>query len=163
MSQLAEPIPGSLLRDADFLQYVAARVLSLVGNIITLVALPVLIYRLSGSTFLTALVAGLEAAPYLIFGLLAGALSDRWNRKTVMVTSDILGACLLASVPVAHFLDVLTVPHILFVAFAGPTIGTFFDGAVFGAVPMLVGRSRIAQANSYVWSLQGMVEVVCFR
>lgn len=64
-----------------------ARVLSLVGNIITLVALPVLVYLLSDSAFLTALGAGLEAAPYAVFGLVAGALSDRWNRKTVMVTA----------------------------------------------------------------------------
>lgn len=149
-----------LLKDPAFLRYVAARVLSLVGNIITLVALPVLVYRLSGSSFLTALVAGLEAAPYAIFGLFAGALSDRWNRKTVMVTADVLSACVLATVPIAHLLDVLTVPHILLVAFAGPAIGTFFDGAVFGAVPLLVGRNRIAEANSYVWSVQGMVEIV---
>jgi MFS family permease len=159
---LSGPAPAEvpLLRDRDFLRYVAARGLSLLGSIITLIALPVLVYRLSDSASMTALVAGLEAAPYMLFGLLAGALSDRWNRKRVMVTADLLSAALLASVPVAHWLDVLTVPHILAVAFLGPTIGTFFDGAVFGAIPMLVGRSRIAQANSYVWSVQGMAEVV---
>ena len=109
-------VSGRLSKDPAFVRYVVARILSLVGNIITLVALPVLVYRLSGSSFLTALVAGLEAAPYAVFGLFAGALSDRWNRKTVMVTADILSACLLASIPAAYFLDALTVPHILFVA-----------------------------------------------
>lgn len=149
-----------LLRDPDFLKYVAARGLSLLGSITTLIALPVLVYRLSGSSSLTALVAGLEAAPYMLFGLVAGALSDRWNRRTVMVTADLLSAALLASIPIAHWADVLTVPHILVVAFLGPTVGTFFDGAVFGAIPMLVGRARIGQANSYVWSVQGLGEVV---
>ncbi|MGZ8737891.1 MAG: MFS transporter [Nocardioides sp.] len=149
-----------LLRDRDFLRYVGARGLSLLGSITTLIALPVLVYRLSGSASLTALVAGLEAAPYLVFGLLAGALSDRWNRKTVMVTADLLAAALLISIPVAHWLDVLTVPHIMAVAFLGPTVGVFFDGAVFGAIPMLVGRARIGQANSYVWSVQGVGEVI---
>ena len=95
-----------LLRDGDFLRYVGARGLSLLGNITTLIAVPVLVYRLSGSASLTALVAGLEAAPYLVFGLLAGALSDRWNRKTVMVTADLLSAALLLSIPVAHWLGV---------------------------------------------------------
>ena len=153
--------PGqTLLRDRDFQRYAAARGLSLVGSIITLVALPVLVYRLTGSASMTALVAGLEAAPYAVFGLFAGALSDRWNRRTVMVVADVCSALLLATVPLAHLFGVLTVPHVLAVAFLGPTVGTFFDGAVFGAVPMLVGRSRIAQANAYVWSLQGMVEVV---
>jgi MFS family permease len=152
------PVP--LLHDRDFLRYVAARGLSLLGSITTLIALPVLVYRLSGSASLTALVAGLEAAPYMVFGLLAGALTDRWNRKRVMVTADLVSAALLLSVPAAHWLDVLTVPHILVVAFLGPTVGTFFDGAVFGAIPTLVGRARIGQANSYVWSVQGMGEVV---
>ena len=153
--------PGrTLLRDRDFQRYAAARGLSLVGSIITLVALPVLVYRLTGSASTTALVAGLEAAPYAVFGLFAGALSDRWNRRTVMVVADVCSALLLATVPVAHLLGMLTVPHVLAVAFLGPTVGTFFDGAVIGAVPMLVGRSRIAQANAYVWSLQGVVEVV---
>jgi MFS family permease len=160
-SPSAEPAAQApLLRDPDFVKYVAARGLSLLGSITTLIALPVLVYRLSGSSSLTALVAGLEAAPYLIFGLLAGALSDRWNRRTVMVTADLLSAALLVSIPLAHWADALTVPHIMVVAFLGPTVGTFFDGAVFGAIPMLVGRARIGQANSYVWSVQGLGEVV---
>ena len=125
------------------------------GSIATLVALPVLVYRLTGSAALTALVSGLEAAPYVVFGLVAGALSDRWNRRRTMVTAELLGAALLASIPLAHLLDVMTVPHILAVAFLAPTLATFFDGASFGAVPTLVGRDRIGQANSYVWTVHG--------
>jgi hypothetical protein len=71
-----------------------------------------------------------------------------------------VAAVLVASVPLAHLFGLLTVPHILFVAFAAPAAGTFFDGAVFGALPALVGRSRVAQANSYVWTAQGAAEVV---
>ncbi|MGA9749607.1 MAG: MFS transporter [Nocardioides sp.] len=158
-SPSAEP-DAPLLRDHDFLRYAAARGLSLVGTITTLIALPVLVYRLSGSASLTALVTALEAAPYLIFGLLAGALGDRWNRRVVMVRADLVAGALLASVPLAHWLDLLTVPHILAVAFLGPTFAVFFDGAAFGALPTLVGRHRVAQANSYVWTVQSMAEVV---
>jgi MFS family permease len=149
-----------LLRDRDFLRYAAARGLSLVGTIGTLVALPVLVYRLTGSAALTAFVAGLEAAPYVVFGLLAGALSDRWDRRRTMVNADLLGAAVVATVPVAYVAGALTVPHVLVVAFLNPTIAVFFDGAAFGAVPTLVGRDRIAQANSYVWTLQNLGEVV---
>jgi hypothetical protein len=45
-------------------------------------------------------------------------------------------------------------------AFLGPTIGVFFDGAVFGAIPTLVGRDRIAGANSIAWSVHSVVEIV---
>ena len=151
--------PG-LLRDREFVRYLAARGLSGTGSMATYIALPVLVYRTSDDAGLTALVAALEAAPYLLFGLLAGALTDRWNRKRVMVAADLLGAAVLASIPLAAAVGEVTVPHILVVAFLGPTIGVFFDGAVFGAIPLLVGRGRIAEANSYAWSLQSAIEIV---
>jgi MFS family permease len=157
---LTEDAPVRLLREPDFRRYLAARGLSVFGTIVTLIALPVLVYRLTDSASLTALVAALEATPYLLFGLLAGALGDRWDRRRVMVSADLLAGVVVATVPLAHWLDVLTVPHVLAVAFLSPALGVFFDGATFGALPTLVGRDRIAQANSYVWSLQGAAEVI---
>jgi MFS family permease len=160
MTDTAMQPPGQvrLRNDADFRRYWWARMLSTTGTVITLIALPVLVYRLSGSAFLTALVSALEAAPYVIFGLFAGALSDRWNRRLLMVNADLLNAALVSSVPLAHWLGILTVPHVLLVAFAGPAIGVFFDGANFGALPMLVGRDRIAQANAVVYGSATAVE-----
>jgi len=166
MTASAEPTgtevdsPLSLRQDRDFRLYLVARALSLSGSIITLIALPVLVYRISGSAPLTALVTTLEAAPYLLFGLFAGAIADRWDRRRVMVVADILDAVLIGSVPVAHWLDVLTVPHLLVVAFGAPAIAVFFDGANFGALPVLVGTNRIAAANSMVWSAATLVEIV---
>lgn len=152
--------PDSLLRDGQFVRYLAARLLSGAGNVATLIALPVLVYRTSGDAGLTALVAGCEAAPYLLFGLFSGALTDRWNRRRVMIAADVLSTLLLATIPLAAWLGTVSVPHILVVAFLGPTIGVFFDGAVFGAIPTLVGRDRIAVANSITWSVESVIEIV---
>ncbi|GAA2116431.1 MFS transporter [Nocardioides bigeumensis] len=151
--------PG-LLQDKEFVRYLVSRGLSGFGSMATYIALPVLVYRTSDDPGLTALVVALEATPYLLFGLLSGALTDRWNRQRVMVAADLLSAALLLTIPAAAALDALTLPHVMAVAFLGPTIGVFFDGAVFGAIPMLVGRSRIAEANSYAWSLQSAIEIV---
>lgn len=152
---------GLRLRDdADFRRYWLSRLLSLTGTLVTLIALPVLVYRLSGSPLLTALVSACEAIAYLVFGLFAGALSDRWNRKRVMVWADLVNAAVMLTVPVAHLLDVLTIPHLMVVAFVSPAIATFFDGANFGALPVLVGRHRIAEANARVWGAQTVAEIV---
>ncbi len=67
-------VPERLRDDPDFRRYWLARALSITGSMVTAVALPVLVYRLSGSTLLTALVTALEAAPYMLTGLFAGAL-----------------------------------------------------------------------------------------
>jgi hypothetical protein len=161
VQQVQEPVPvGRLRDDADFRRFWWARFYSLAGSVITLVALPVLVYRLSGSALLTALVSGLEAAPYVVFGLFAGALTDRWNRRTVMIVADSVSAVLIASVPIAHLLGVLSVPQLLAVAFAGPAVAVFFDGAEFGALPVLVGRDRVAQANAAVWAAASAAEIV---
>lgn len=77
-----------------------------------------------------------------------------------MVLADVAGALLIASIPVAHWLAEVTVPHLLAVAFLGPSFAVFFDGAVFGAIPMLVGRGRIAEANSFSWGLQSANEIL---
>ena len=153
--------PWAMLReDVDFRRYFVARLVSLTGSLVTAVAMPVLVYRLSGSTFLTAAVTALEALPYLLVGLLAGALADRWDRQRVMVTSDLVNAVLIGSVPVAAWLDALTVPHLLAAAFAAQAVFTFFDGANFGALPVLVGRDRVPSANAVVWSAASTMEVV---
>jgi MFS family permease len=160
----SDQAPGDLtgrLRDApDFRRYWLARVLSVTGSMVTAVALPVLVYRLSGSPFLTALVSALEAAPYLLFGLFAGALSDRWNRRTVMVSADLVNTVVIGSVPLAHWLGMLTVAHVLVAGFVVQAVFTFFDGANFGALPVLVGRSRVAEANASVWAASSLVELL---
>lgn len=160
MTAAIEQRPERLLADRDFRRYWLARVLSLTGSLVTLVAMPVLVYRLSGSPFLTALVTTLEATPYVLFGLFAGALTDRWNRKTVMIAADVVNTVVIVSVPVAHWLGVLTVGHLLAAAFCAQAVFTFFDGANFGALPVLVGRARVAQANSVVMSASSVLDLL---
>jgi hypothetical protein len=160
MTGVAPDVRGTLRADPDFRRYFAARLLSQSGTIITLIALPVLVYRISGSAPLTATVSMLEATPYVVFGLFAGALADRLDRRRLMVVADVADAILMGSVPVAYLFDVLTVPHLLVVAFGVPAIAVFFDGANFGALPVLVGTDRIAKANAAVWSASTAAEVV---
>src|SRR3954454_16203199 len=144
--------------DSQFRLFLGSRLISLAGTSVTLVAFPVVVYGISHSPLLTALVAAFEALPYLLLGLPAGALADRFDRRRVMVVSDLANAAVLASIPLAWWLDVLTVPHLMVAAFLVPALFVFFDAADFGAVPALVGRDRIAAANSALWSTSTVVE-----
>jgi MFS family permease len=141
-----------LWADGEFRLFFSARTISFAGSSLTFVALPVLVYSLTRSPLLTGVVAGFEAVPYLMFGLVAGALADRWNRQRLMVVSDVLSAITLGSLPLASAMGILTVGHVLVVAAVAPTLFVFFDAANFGAVPLLVGRDRIAEANSAIWA-----------
>ena len=88
-----------LRRHRDFRRYWLAREVSIAGTLVTAVALPVLVYRLSGSPSLTALITVVEGLPYLVLGLFSGALSDRLDRRRVMVVADVVAALTIASVP----------------------------------------------------------------
>jgi hypothetical protein len=151
--------PARLRDDPDWRRFLGARLVSLAGTAVTYVALPVVMYDVSGrSPLLTALVAAFEALPYLLLGLPAGALADRFDRKRVMVVTDLVNAAVLTSLPVASWLGALTVPHLLAAAFVVPALFVFFDAADFGALPTLVGRDRIAAANSALWSASTVLE-----
>jgi predicted MFS family arabinose efflux permease len=150
----------SLLGERDFRRYWSARMVSVAGTLVTYVALPVLVYQVTGSNLWTASVVVAEGLPYLLFGLFAGAVADRVDRRRLMVGADLVNAAVLASVPVAFALDGLTAPHVIAVAFLTQVLFLFFDAANFGAVPAQVGRARIAQANSVVYGGATVLELV---
>ncbi|MGW6928774.1 MFS transporter [Lentzea sp. NPDC054927] len=146
--------------DRDFRRYLSARVLSVTGAVVSAVALPVLVYRLTGSAGWTSAVTAAEALPYLVFGLLAGALADRLDRRKMMVALDFTVAAVLLSVPLAWLAGGLTAPHVVVVAFATQTAFVFFDAANFGALPALVGKERLTNAYSTLYGRTTVVELV---
>ncbi|GAA1514839.1 MFS transporter [Nocardioides humi] len=144
---MTSPRTGALA-DPTYRRFLAARTVAMAGNALTMVALPVLVYRLTGSATLTALIAAAETAPYLVVGLPAGALVDRWNRRRVLVVTGALSGLGLLTVPAADLLGILTFAQLLAVALAISTLFVFADAASFGLVPQMVGRGRVASATS---------------
>lgn len=141
-----------LRRDRAFLLYLGSRSATITGSAVTAVAMPVLVLELSGSAFLTAAVTAIEAVPYLLFGLLAGAVADRVPRRPLMLGCHLVCAAGLGSLVLAHLAGVLTVGHVLAVAALLATGFVWFDAAAFGALPALVGRERLVAANSVLWT-----------
>ena len=154
------PAPESLWADPDWRRYWTSRVVSYAGGTVTYVAAPILVYALTGSALLTGVTAATEGLPYLLFGLVAGALADRVNRQRLMVSCDIVNALVLVSVPVAAAFGALTAAQVIITGFVVSSVFVFFDAANFGAVPTLVGKERIREANSAVWGTTQVFDVV---
>lgn len=136
------------LRDRDFRLVWWGFSASACGSGIALVALPVTVYSMTGSPGLTALLVTVEAAPYLLFGLVTGAITDRTRRLRVMITCDVVSALGMASIPAAQAVGALTVGHVFVAAFLVGTAFVFFDSARFGVITSIVGRPRIPSAMS---------------
>ena len=149
----------SLWRDRSFVLFWGGRAVSLLGTAITSVVLPILVYRLTASALLTSLLATVEVLPYLLFGLFAGEMADRVDRRRLMVGCDLLNALLLGSIPVAGWFHVLTIPHIFAVALLSASAFVWFDAADFGAIPTLVGRDHLVAATSAIASMSSVVGI----
>ena len=67
--------------------------LSQLGSAMTGFALTLWLYEKTGSALQTALLAVCSYAPYVVMSIFAGALSDRWDKKKVMLVCDTLAAC----------------------------------------------------------------------
>jgi MFS family permease len=160
LGMLRRADPESLWADRDWRRYWASRVVSYAGATIIFVAAPILVYSLTGSALLTGVTTATEGLPYLLFGLVAGALSDRVDRLRLMVRCDLVNAAVLATVPIAAAFGHLTAGHVIVVGFVSMTVFVFFDSANFGALPALVGRDRIGAANSAVWGTTQVFDVV---
>ncbi|WP_404383722.1 MFS transporter [Knoellia locipacati] len=156
MTSAAAP---TLWRDADFLRYWSSRAVTMIGSSVTAVALPVLIYQETGSPALTSSLMATSTLSMAFFGLVGGVLGDRFDRRRIMIAADLVSAGAIASLVVAHVLGVLTIPHVYAAAFASASAAVLFDGSSAGALPTLVGRHRLPDANARIWGTQGVLDV----
>jgi MFS family permease len=140
---------GGLWRHADFLKLWAAETISQVGTQISQLALPLAaIIVLDASAFEVALLGTAQFLPFVLFALPAGVWVDRLRRRPILVLSDLARAVLLASVPLAHAFDALTMWQLYAVVF-GVGVGTvFFDVSYQSYLPSLVSREQLVDGNS---------------
>jgi MFS family permease len=137
-----------LIKNKNYFLLISAQSFSIFGREIGVVALPLLVLGLTNSPAQAGLVASIGALPYLIFGLPAGVLVDRWSRKWVMVFSDLLRFLSVLSIPIAYYFNALTLPQFYVVSFLMGTGFVFFGLAEVAALPSLVNREQLTRATS---------------
>lgn len=135
-----------LLRIRDFRLLWIGQSVSNFGDAVTNLALLLTAQRLTGSVAAVATTAIAVALPTLLFGMLAGAYVDRWNRKTVMIVSDLFRTSF-----VLLFLFVTTPDRMWMlytVAFIQASLSTFFTPAKSAFLPRIVPEDKLLSANS---------------
>jgi MFS family permease len=148
----------TLLLEPLFRRYWSAQTISLFGDQVSSLALPlsaVLVLHADAAQmgFLTALI----WLPSLLFGLHAGALLDRRGRRRMtMIVADLGRCALLTSIPVAYGLRALTLVQLYLVAFGAGALSVLFnvsDGTLFVA---LVPSERYVEANSLIYGSRAL-------
>jgi hypothetical protein len=144
----------------DFWLYFSGQLISQVGSSFTLFALPLLVFKLTGSATNLAFTTAAEFVPYLLFGLLLGAVVDRLDRRRMMLLTDVARAAAIVVLPLLALAGVLTVQAIYAVAFVQSTLGILFDCGEFAAIPSLVGRDDLVAANARIMATNSAGQIL---
>jgi MFS family permease len=134
------------LRQRNFGLLWTAGLISLAGDWMLLIALPIYVLQMTGSTLATSTILMAGMLPDLLFGSIAGVFVDRWDRKRTMVVSNLLLAAGLLPLLLVRSVDQLWIVYL--VAFFESTVAQFFGPAENALLPLLVDETHLVTANS---------------
>jgi putative nucleotidyltransferase with HDIG domain len=131
--------------------------ISYFGDMMNTTGLAIMLYLVTHSPSMVALGLIAKAAPTVFFGLIAGALVDRFNRQRVMILTDITRAVLTVTIP---FLALTWLPGVFIVVFLVATASTLFNPAKQAILPNLVPPEFLVKANSLISSSEKTMELL---
>jgi MFS family permease len=131
--------------------------ISNLGDGIALAARPLLVASQTRDPFLVALAVVLQRLPWLLFGLLAGVVADRHDRRLILVGVHTTRAIALAALAAAVALDRVDTVSVLVAMFVLGTLETFADTTASTILPMVVDKRDLGVGNARI--MAGLVTV----
>ena len=134
---------------------------SLLGAATTSVLLPLLaVTEFGAGPAWMGVLAAASWLPWLVIGLPAGAWLDQRDPRRVMIIADLVAAATLASVPLAWWLQVLSLTQLAVVAVLGGTCTVFFRTGYVKLLPQIVPDAGLEAANSRIYGTESAMQVV---
>jgi len=145
-----------LALNSSFSALWAGQLISLLGDRLHQVALASVVFISTGSVVATGLIFFAATLPNLLLSPIAGTLVDRWERKEVLIVSDIVRAAVVLLIPVAAMVNVILVYPMVF---GVTTISLFFRPARVAILPRIVDERDLLTANSAMWVGETLADV----
>ncbi|RIX27556.1 MFS transporter [Amnibacterium setariae] len=147
MGRLAEAVAPTRM-GPSFRWLLGSSWTSNLGDGIALAAGPLLVARLAGSPFLVALAATLQWLPPLVLGLVAGVVTDRFDRRTLVVVTGLIRVAVLGVLIASIVTDAVGIGLVLVALFAFGVAEVFGDSAEATLLPTVVHRDDLAIGNA---------------
>lgn len=136
------------LFNKDFSLLWAGRVVSNVGDAVHNLALMWVVYELTGSAGITGMIAMASTLPRVLLGTIGGSCVDRWNRKLIVVGTDVLRGGLVCVLAYITWKGVLTAPILAAITIVMSMCAAFFNPAISATIPNIVRKDVLTKANS---------------
>ena len=124
--------------------------ISLLGDYIAYVTLPLFIFDLTGRGLDLGLTAAAETIPTLLFGFTAGVFLDRFPIKPILIASDLLRAFAFVLLAVGAATDAALPWMVFLAAFAVGSLATFFNSGLEALLPSVVSDNHLVVVNSHL-------------
>jgi MFS family permease len=151
---LVQPPPGdrqpdqSIWQNRDFLLLWLAQAISQTAQNAIWYGIVVLVQQRSHSSTLLSLAVLTLIIPSVIFGILAGVYVDRWDKRKVLIATNLIRGCIAFSYGLFGLVPGLSLSLLFVINFVFSTVGQFFAPAETAMIPTVVARKRLLQANS---------------
>ena len=147
------------LKHRDFRLLWSGMCASLLGDGVFLVAIAWQVYELSNAPAALAVVGIAMTVPTIVFLLIGGVVSDRFDRRRVMLAADVVRGLAVGAMAALSLTGVLEIWHIVGLVAVYGAGQAFFAPAFDAIVPDILPESELAQANS----LDQFVRPLAFR
>jgi DHA3 family macrolide efflux protein-like MFS transporter len=143
----SQPSPYAVLRNRSFRRIWTAQLVSTIGDALTSLAAGIIVLERTHSVLSVGLMLMATAVPTLVVGLIAGIVVDRFDRKKIMVASDLIRAGLVATLP---FLLISTgsVAWLYVVVILSSSVTQFFSPANESVLPEIASEEELGAANA---------------
>jgi len=136
----------SIFRSRDFRLFYFGQATSYIGDGLRTIALPLLVFKLTGSALNLGLTFSLEWFSFGVFSLIGGSLADRLNRKRLMISADVIRSLIILSFALGYRSGWLTLPLLYGGIVLHTACGAVFNGGQASSIPYVLGKARATQA-----------------
>jgi MFS transporter, DHA3 family, macrolide efflux protein len=141
------PSMFAIFKKRDFRFLWTGQLVSTIGSSLTDLAAGILIFQQTNSAFAVGLMLMATAIPSLVVGLVAGVFVDRFDRKKIMIASDLIRAGLVVSIP---FVISINIYLLYVVVILASTVKQFFDPAEQSVLPDVASEEELSAANAFL-------------
>lgn len=137
----------------------AGQFISQLGDKFYEIALAVWILETTNSAIIMGLFVFFATLPQVILGLFAGAFIDRWSKKKILISTDVLRGILITLIVIMYYFNSLSITMIILIQILSSINAAFFTPTTQAIIPRIVNKNDLVSANSKSQLITGIVTI----
>ncbi len=143
----------------NLLLLLSGQFISQLGDKFYLLALSLWVLDATKSPTLMGLILFCSMIPSVVLGFFSGVIVDRYNRKALIIGTDIIRGIVILGITIVYVLGVLNIPLVIIAEILLSICAAFFNPTIPSILPQIVTKDELTRANSNYQFLQGFAAI----